>query len=397
MATVITATGKTGVSYRVRTRDAQKRSTTETFRTKAEAEWFARLVEDVGGPTAIRLRIERDGAGADELVPTLGEWLPRHVASLTGVTERYRLRVAREAELYWLDELGNIPLNALTREHVGKIVNGLESRGLSPSTIKTVVVGLGSVLNAAIFAGYMTRNPCKGLRLPRAVDEHPARFLTVPQAARLLANLPERERPLAAMLFGSGLRWSEATALTVADVHLASKPGELHTVSVSKAWKTEPGKSPVIGPPKSARSVRTAVLSDHAAGLVRPLLEGRAPGALVFTGPRGGAVGVGDWRSRKWYPACIAAGLATREDGEGYVGPRIHDARHSHAGWLLTAGADLVMVSDQLGHQSILTTREVYGHLLPESRNRLAEALRAAMASGMASTSAGELAPGGDH
>lgn len=85
-------------------------------------------------------------------------------------------------------------------------------------------------------------------------------------------------------------------------------------------------------------------------------------------------------------PAARKAGLASPEqrDTKGkltgrYDGPRIHDARHTHASWLLSAGATLEQVQDQLGHESILTTRKVYGHLLPETRNRLADALNAAM------------------
>lgn len=402
MASVVESKGKTGTTWRVRTRDAEGRQTTETFRVKREAEEFARLVELVGGPAAIRNRIEREGSGVST-VPTLAEWLPQFTEQLSGVTERTRLDYHSRARLYW-QELMPLPLDAIKREHVSKLVNALDRQGLAAGTIKTIVRALSAVLNGAILAEHIDRNPCKGVRLPKPTEgahgEEVHRYLTPAEYLRLMAVLPERERPLVALLFGSGLRWSEATALAVGDVTIGDpKLGTLSTVRVSKAWKTTPGKPRRLGAPKSVKSRRLALLSDDAVRLVKPLLD-REPGARLFVGKQGGPIYPGTWRARVWVPACMAAGLASpRVEGKpwAYDGPRVHDARHSHASWLLSYGATLEMLQDQMGHESILTTRAVYGHLLPESRNRLADALRAAMASGIASTSAGELAPGGDR
>ena len=62
------------------------------------------------------------------------------------------------------------------------------------------------------------------------------------------------------------------------------------------------------------------------------------------------------WRTQIWLPACATAGLTPP--------PRMHDLRHSHASWLLAGGADLQIVRERLGHQSIATT-EKYLHTLP--------------------------------
>ena len=47
----------------------------------------------------------------------------------------------------------------------------------------------------------------------------------------------------------------------------------------------------------------------------------------------------------------------------------IHDMRHTFASLLLTAGAPIAYVSEQLGHASIQLTVNLYGHLTP-SANR---------------------------
>lgn len=44
---------------------------------------------------------------------------------------------------------------------------------------------------------------------------------------------------------------------------------------------------------------------------------------------------------------------------------RLHDLRHTHATLLLAAGTPLKVVSERLGHASITTTMDIYGHLLP--------------------------------
>ena len=51
--------------------------------------------------------------------------------------------------------------------------------------------------------------------------------------------------------------------------------------------------------------------------------------------------------------------------------PRFHDIRHTFASLLLAQGESLHYVKEQLGHASIQTTVDIYGHLIPGS-NRAA-------------------------
>jgi integrase len=55
--------------------------------------------------------------------------------------------------------------------------------------------------------------------------------------------------------------------------------------------------------------------------------------------------------------------------------PRIHDLRHSHASWLFEAGVDILTVQRRLGHESITTTADRYGHLMPGQQIAAAAAL----------------------
>jgi integrase len=54
----------------------------------------------------------------------------------------------------------------------------------------------------------------------------------------------------------------------------------------------------------------------------------------------------------------------------------IHELRHSCASLLIAMEVPLEVVAEQLGHASIRVTKDVYGHLMPRSRAKAAEAMR---------------------
>ncbi|MDP8959671.1 MAG: tyrosine-type recombinase/integrase [Actinomycetota bacterium] len=87
----------------------------------------------------------------------------------------------------------------------------------------------------------------------------------------------------------------------------------------------------------------------------------------VFPAPEGGPLRLSQFRRRTWYPAVRAS-----------VGEpcRPHDLRHTHVALLIAAGEDLYVISKRLGHASIRTTYDVYGHLFEGRDQETAEALQ---------------------
>ena len=81
--------------------------------------------------------------------------------------------------------------------------------------------------------------------------------------------------------------------------------------------------------------------------------------ALVFVSVKGKPISSTNWRESVWGPAVIRAGLADR-------GPTPHDLRHSHVAHLIDLGCNMKAISARLGHSSIKTTMDVYGHLFPD-------------------------------
>lgn len=54
---------------------------------------------------------------------------------------------------------------------------------------------------------------------------------------------------------------------------------------------------------------------------------------------------------------------------------RIHDLRHTYASLLIQAGEPLPYIRDQLGHESIQVTVDIYGHLCPEGNKKAVDRL----------------------
>ena len=51
---------------------------------------------------------------------------------------------------------------------------------------------------------------------------------------------------------------------------------------------------------------------------------------------------------------------------------RIHDIRHSHASLLIELGTNILLVSEQLEHEDVQTTLDIYGHLYPHKDEEVA-------------------------
>jgi len=69
-----------------------------------------------------------------------------------------------------------------------------------------------------------------------------------------------------------------------------------------------------------------------------------------------------------------------RRDG---IAPfRFHDLRHTHMAWLVAGGAPLPHIQAWLGHESITTTIDTYGHLLPVGDELISEIIDTALRGG---------------
>jgi integrase len=222
-----------------------------------------------------------------------------------------------------------------------------------------------------------TQNPCAQTELPDASDEiqDEMEFLT-PGEVKLLASCFTfaKDRRMVTVKYGTGLRYGEITALQrqdIIDLH-----GPRPRLRVQRAWKKDGHGGYYLGKPKTKKSRRTIRISPSVvAALVEQGIAGLAPDELIWTGvERNQRLHYSTFGDR-WATAvrrAVKAGLEKR--------PTPHDLRHSHASALIAAGQPLTYIQRRLGHESIQTTSDRYGHLMPELDDDAMTAIETALA-----------------
>lgn len=183
--------------------------------------------------------------------------------------------------------------------------------------------------------------------LPKALGREQMEALLA--APNLETPVGLRDRAAMELIYGAGLRVSEAVSLTAFDLDL------------------DVGVARVTG--KRGKTREVPLPAGTVAWLGRYLDEGRPklvkkPLANVLVSDRG----------RPWLRQTVYDRLEryTKEAGLEAIGP--HVLRHTYAVHLLRGGADLRAVQELLGHASIATT-QVYTHLdLEEVRRKYDQA-----------------------
>lgn len=119
-----------------------------------------------------------------------------------------------------------------------------------------------------------------------------------------------------------------------------------------------------IGPTKSKAGVRSIPIGPK---LYQVLIEHRISEArndlgLVFATSTGTVIGQSNLYHRIWRPVIETAGLIDK-DGKPLF--RFHDLRHAAASLFVEQGWSPKKIQELIGHSSITTTLDRYGHLWP--------------------------------
>lgn len=345
-----THTSKKGVTtYKVTFRHAG-RQTSETFPTAEAAADFDALVKRLGSAAALRVLEHRQGY-VDDAVLTVAEQLTAHIASLSHLEDGTLNNYLAIQRAIAAQPLGTLPIDAVTRTDVAGWLRSMQAAGRSASTIRNHQALLSSALQQAVHDGAIPTNPAHKHKIRRTQRKR-RHFLTYDEFGRLRDAANPHYRPLLEFMVGTGMRLGEVTALRPMDFHLDAQPDP--TVTVVRAWKRGGG----YGPPKTERGERTLSLAGQTVRAIAHLFVDRQPDELLFVNLRGERIQQSTlyeswkgWRKKAGLPDTV----------------RIHDLRHSHAAWMLAQGMSLYDLQHRLGHESINTTADTYGGLMPES------------------------------
>jgi site-specific recombinase XerD len=293
----------------------------------------------------------RESAPAASLSPAVAD--PRidpfirhlRARALSAATER-SYRTAVERLVAWYDAEGidwRTPSRADLRRYIALLSDAGER-----STVQQRLAALGTFYRFWVRQGSVAKDPLHALarpkrekRLPDVLSQAQVEQLIAQAAAGSPAALALRDTALIELLYGAGLRIAEVVAIRESDVQLSR--GEVRVTG-----KGEKQRVALFGAP--CRRALEAYLSDG-----RPALLGVATRSTtaLFLNRNGGAIGERGARARL-DDIARAAGLP-----EAF---HPHTLRHSFATHLLDGGADLRVVQELLGHESLGTT-QVYTHV----------------------------------
>ena len=285
--------------------------------------------------------VDLPAAGTATLVIRFLDYV-RHERALAENTQAAYRRDLRDFQEW----LGNRAAATLSVRDLGDYFAALAKKGLARASIARQAATLRTFYSFLQLEGVITESPAELLTAAKRDDAIPG-TLSATQVDRLLAG-PEattpvgiRDRALLELLYATGCRASEVSAMRLSDVHLAESfctcrgkgdkervvPLGRRAIAALAAW---------IDGPRKAFAARA----------------GTQP-AWVILSSRGNRLS----RMRIWEVVREhAAGAGIPPD----IGP--HTLRHSFATHLVAGGVDLRHVQEMLGHASIATTQR-YTHV----------------------------------
>ena len=238
-------------------------------------------------------------------------------------------------------------------------LNGVNGKSLSKSRKTQALQVLAMVLDEAVLAGLLASNPARSSVINRAFKgagtkaprEH--RYLSAMEL-RSLSALAGDHGDFVFFMGTMGLRWAEATALTVCDV-------KANKVTINKSATETNGKRTVVST-KSGKA-RTVIMPQITARRIAHLLLS-GNDELMFRTSTGSPLLHGNFHRRVWLPTVKAAGMN---------GLRIHDLRHTAASLAVASGANIKAVQNMLGHASATVTLDRYAGLFTSHLDEVAD------------------------
>ena len=300
----------------------------------------------------------------------LNEWkasLPRSGLKANTV-KRYESIIEKHLQ----PALGNLPIKRITPIMLQRY---LESIPLGYSSLNSICAAIKkSFTFAVVMCEYLPVSPAEYLHAPRTIkEEKESDVFDLKEIHQIFTRFGGQDMGRAIYLsYYTGLRIGECCSLSWGDVDLAQGEIRVRTTLIDDhGWTVQPI-------PKSKRSIRTVQIPDK----LRDLLS---------------AWRLQSMEQRMKYGAYYRGQdfVACRENGEGLTPDNFryfnrwcketfghgsfHTLRHTYATALLEHGADLELVSKQLGHSTIAITAQVYSHVLDRRKTKLTNVLNRAL------------------
>jgi integrase len=296
-------------------------------------------------------------SGAPWVAPAslkLGEYLKHWLHNIAGPRVRpstldFYERVLAPAR----EQLGGVPLRALTPMQVQALLGRLEEAGVSARGRQMAFGALRTALRDAVRTRLIAVNPLDAVSRPRAPRPEIQALSAEQVKALLKAAEADPYEAVYAVAVGGGLRLGEILGLRWGDVDF-----DAGVVRVRRALVERVNGERTFAEPKTARGRRQVDLPAFAIGALRrhlARLGGAAPHPerLVFPSAEGLPMRRSNLKGRSYKPLLRRAKLPNVS---------FHALRHTAATLQLAAGVNPKVVQERLGHSTVQLTLDTYSH-----------------------------------
>lgn len=282
------------------------------------------------------------------------EWQRKHREEIT-------TRTWRNYEPYYLDAVnkyGDVPIEKMNAGIVDRELKVSKDKGMSRSVVNTIRSLYRMIFDYAIVKGYILYNPVLAVKLPKGLRRGRRKAPTEDQVRIIMGSYEAPFGLFPLFLLCTGLRKSEALALTWDDIDFVNRE-----INVDKSLEYLSCWNPKVKEPKTEAGIRTVPIVDL---LIGPLASAKnsSESKLLFPTPDGykhaGKYMTQSAFEGQWYAYCKAVGLV---NDDGLPALTAHNLRHGMATLMFEANVDELTVKKIMGHSRIEVTREVYTDL----------------------------------
>ena len=288
---------------------------------------------------------------------------------------------------YLAPHVGHLRLKELTPLAVRNLLNTLQDRGLSTTTISYARTVLNLILKDAVAWGYLRENPAQNIKAPAGAEGRVAHSLNVDEARALVeAALLDPDDLVFAFALLTGLRPEEYLGIRRQDVDLVGGRGLARIRQVAVRLR---GGGWTFPPPKTRKGVRDVPFPAWLHAELKRfdlLVDSRRLGAgaewtdygLVFPTRTGAPISAEDLGRRRFRQLLKRAGLPAHFT--------LYSLRYTFATLQYMAGERDRVISDLMGHVRTDFTKEVYTKVLPVMREAASDSLERLLFGGVRAT-----------
>ena len=266
-----------------------------------------------------------------------------------------------------LDEYGDLPFGEVEAADIAADLARAKARGLSASVVNARRSIWRGIFDHAVIQGVAKYNPVSSVKLPKGLHRGKRSAPTEEQMKIILGGLHAPFGLFPFLLLCTGLRKSEALALSWSDVDL-----EENVIHITKSLDYTNGSSPRYKAPKTDAGTRDVPII----GILHDALQAarkHADSTLLFPAPpsnrggKGGGLMPDRAYDGAWERYCKAVGLLDPEDKPVITA---HNLRHGTATLFFELGVDELTAQRILGHSRIEITREIYTDLRAKQQKK---------------------------